>query len=44
MLNYRLISIFLLKHLITEKFAFIYKNNKVKYNKVGINKKMAKVA
>ena len=36
MLNYRLISLFLLKHLITDKFAFIYKNNRLKYNKVRI--------
>ena len=43
MLNYRLMNLFLLKHLITDKFAFIYKNNRLKCNKVGTLIKMAEV-
>ena len=31
MLNYKISRLFLLKHLITDKFAFIYKNNRLKY-------------
>ncbi len=34
-LNYNIFMLFLLKHLITSKFAFIYKNNKLEWQKMN---------